>query len=201
MVSTSRILELYYAVRLTFKGNYDFFKYQGKLGKAYDGESSRYYSALLRIQKKFNTEARIIKHFAICNIERDCWLTDCSDERNMYATSEYEKQERNLSEDFRRALDEIEKNYNGVTGLKRFIKETEFNAPMLSMLLGGKINISTFLFIDIVTEASSHWDSRIWKHYKLRVEKVKILLSISNIDKIEIKNQIFDVFKVKQYNS
>jgi hypothetical protein len=196
MVPTSRILELYYAVRLAYKGNYDFFKYNGKLGKAYDGENSQYYSTLLRIQKNFNTEERVCQHFAFNSVGGDKWLPSIADQRSLCVTQEFEKRSNSLDTYFRQDVEKIALKYPGKEGLKKFITEKEFNAPMFSMMLGGHIHFSTFAYIDSVTNASSHWKSKVWKTTAKRVLLTEKFMRIDLDKKLEIKKIIFEVFSL-----
>lgn len=192
MVSTSRILEIYHAVRLTYKSKrYSYFKYNGKIGKAYDGESSKHYSAILRVQKRFDSEERVAAHFAFNFLSENLWITGIAEERALRITSEFEKRTASIDVYFRQDLETLKDKYSGATGFKKLVSETEFNAPLFSLLLGGKIHFTTFIFLNCVGNYSSHWKGRVWKSYE---HKISVTEQFMRID-IETKRKVAKLIK------
>jgi hypothetical protein len=197
-VSTSRILELYHAVRLAYKSNYDFVKYNGKLGKSFDGESSPYYSTLLKIQKRFDTEERVVRHLALAFVGGEPWITTIASDATLRATSEYEKRTNALDNFFRSDVQELSNRYAGIEGFKKLVQETEWNAPLFDMMMGGRISFDTFVLIDTTCNASKNWKSKVWKAQEKRIWLTETLLNVPRDTKLKVKQIIIEGLDIHQ---
>lgn len=192
MVSTSRILEIYHAVRLSYKSKYDYFKYNGKLGRSFDGENNKHYSTLLKLQKRFTTEDSLRKHFAFNFLSGDTWLASIADQRSLCVTAEFEKRDAALDIYFKEDIEKLKEKYTGKEGFKKLVTETEFNAPLFSLMLGGHIHFSTFAYINSITNSSDKWKSKIWKTYKNKIELTIKFMQINNDTKLKITNILIE---------
>ena len=192
-VPTSRILELYHAVRLAHKSDkYNFFKYNGKLGKSFDGESSPHYSTLLKIQKRFDTEDRIIRHLALAFVGGDPWITEIASDTTLRTTAEYEKRINAIDNFFRYDIRVLAEKYTGVDGFKKLVCETEWNAPLFDMMMGGRISFDTFVLIDTTCNASKNWKSKVWKAQEKRITLTESLLRVPDETKYKCKAIIME---------
>ena len=186
MVSCSRILELYYAIRMAFNQNYDFFKYRGKTGRQYDGENSQHAHLLKRLQNKFPTEEELTKHFAFNVLYNNPWITKIASEECLRITAEYQRMSTNIPESLSDVFSGTLKTYSDTKGFKKLITETEFGAPLFNLLLGGKIHFSVFAWINSVTNCSNKWKSYAWLAAKKNYTLTEKIMNISKEDKLLI---------------
>lgn len=196
-VSTSRINEIYDAVKLSYNSPYDYFKYCGKTKRQYDGEKSKYYSSLLKIQAKFNTEERVSSHFAYQFLIGNPFIITCSEDAALRVTAEYEKRAVALNEYFREDIRVLSSKFKGKEGFKKLVTETEFNAPLFSLLLGAKIHFSTFAYIDSVCLCSNKWKSKVWKESSKRVLLTEQFMRITNETKLTCRDIIITELDIR----
>lgn len=168
MVPTSRILEIYYAVKFTYSSSYDFFKYRGKLKNKYDGEHSRYYPQLLKLQKHFKTEEDIALHFSnmVCN---DVFIALCAQDAHVNSTKQILGYMSNLESKFQDDIKQLFDENSGFNGLTLLVKEATMNAPILDMFISGQIDFVFFNLLDSIMEFTKTWRSPVWKLYEKKL--------------------------------
>lgn len=183
MVPTSRILEIYHAVKFTYSSSYDYFKYRGKLKNKYDGEHSRYYPQLLKIQKNFKTEEEVSLHFSnmVCN---DVFITLSAQDNHINSTKQIIVYMLHLESKFRDDIKELFDESVGFEALTLLVKESIMNAPILDMFISGKIDFVLFNLLDSVMEFTRTWRSPVWKLYEKKLMLQGRFLYINNSHKL-----------------
>lgn len=187
MVPVSRILELYYSIKLAYTSNYDFFKYRGKLKNKYDGERSKFYPQLLKIQKKFQTEEEVCLHISNL-ISQDVYISFGARDEYVNKTLEQLIYLNSLDQYFVVDILNLFQENGGFKQLQDYVIESEghMNAPILDAFIGGKIDILLFALLDSVMEFSSRWKSPVWKLYKKKALLQSQFFAIKNAHKLKV---------------
>ena len=197
-----KYFRLYYAIRLHFTTNYDFFKYRGKTRKFGNLDSKRGKNFIFRLEKKYGNE---FANFLVCmfasikkeDVRLECLIT-CENEK-IY--DKWKTRMQSLPYHFEQDLNflkELDAPFNDLfkcSVIRNGVK-SKSHPLILKHYIKGDVNLETLIIIDIVLGYFNHWDSVmgddfLWKELHFKIKKYKPFLSISKDRYKEILKKVF----------
>jgi len=197
-----KYFRLYYAIRLHFTTNYDFFKYRGKTRKFGNLDSKRGKNFIFRLEKKYGNE---FANFLVCmfasikkeDVRLDCLIT--SENEKIY--DKWKTRMQSLPYHFEQDLNflkDLEVPFNDLfkcSVIRNGVK-SKSHPLILKHYIKGDVNLETLIIIDIVLGYFTHWDSVmgddfLWKELHFKIKKYKPFLSISKDRYKEILKKVF----------
>ena len=197
-----KYFRLYYAIRLHFTTNYDFFKYRGKTRKFGNLDSKRGKNFIFRLEKKYGNE---FANFLVCmfasikkeDVRLDCLIT--SENEKIY--DKWKTRMQSLPYHFEQDLNflkDLEVPFNDLfkcSVIRNGVK-SKSHPLILKHYIKGDVNLETLIIIDIVLGYFTHWDSVmgddfLWKELHFKIKKYKPFLSISRDRYKEILKKVF----------
>jgi len=197
-----KYFRLYYAIRLHFTTNYDFFKYRGKTRKFGNLDSKRGKNFIFRLEKKYGNE---FANFLVCmfasikkeDVRLDCLIT--SENEKIY--DKWKTRMQSLPYHFEQDLNflkELDVSFNDLfkcSVIRNGVK-SKSHPLILKHYIKGDVNLETLIIIDIVLGYFNHWDSVmgddfLWKELHFKIKKYKPFLSISKDRYKEILKKVF----------
>ena len=197
-----KYFRLYYAIRLHFTTNYDFFKYRGKTRKFGDLDSKRGKNFIFRLEKKYGNE---FANFLVCmfasikkeDVRLECLIT--SENEKIY--DKWKTRMQSLPYHFEQDLNflkDLDVSFNDLfkcSVIRNGIK-SKSHPLILKHYIKGDVNLETLIIIDIVLGYFTHWDSVmgddfLWKELHFKIKKYKPFLSISKDRYKEILKKVF----------
>ena len=197
-----KYFRLYYAIRLHFTTNYDFFKYRGKTRKFGNLDSKRGKNFIFRLEKKYGNE---FANFLVCmfasikkeDVRLECLIT--SENEKIY--DKWKTRMQSLPYHFEQDLNflkDLEVSFNDLfkCSVVRNGVKTKSHPLILKHYIKGDVNLETLIIIDIVLGYFTHWDSVmsddfLWKELHFKIKKYKPFLSISKDRYKEILKKVF----------
>ena len=197
-----KYFRLYYAIRLHFTTNYDFFKYRGKTRKFGDLDSKRGKNFIFRLEKKYGNE---FANFLVCmfasikkeDVRLECLITSENEKiydnwkTRMQSLPYHFEQDLNFLKDLDVSFNDLFKCSVIRNGIK-----SKSHPLILKHYIKGDVNLETLIIIDIVLGYFTHWDSVmgddfLWKELHFKIKKYKPFLSISKDRYKEILKKVF----------
>tara|TARA_Y100000589_G_scaffold121698_2_gene116045 strand:+ start:1069 stop:1698 length:630 start_codon:yes stop_codon:yes gene_type:complete len=197
-----KYFRLYYAIRLHFTTNYDFFKYRGKTRKFGNLDSKRGKNFIFRLEKKYGNE---FANFLVCmfasikkeDVRLECLITSENEKiydkwkTRMQSLPYHFEQDLNFLKDLDISFNDLFKCSVIRNGVK-----SKSHPLILKHYIKGDVNLETLIIIDIVLGYFSHWDSVmgddfLWKELHFKIKKYKPFLSISKDRYKEILKKVF----------
>ena len=197
-----KYFRLYYAIRLHFTTNYDFFKYRGKTRKFGNLDSKRGKNFIFRLEKKYGNE---FANFLVCmfasikkeDVRLECLIT--SENEKIY--DKWKTRMQSLPYHFEQDLNflkELDVSFNDLfkcSVIRNGVK-SKSHPLILKHYIKGDVNLETLIIIDIVLGYFNHWDSVmgddfLWKELHFKIKKYKPFLSISKDRYKEILKKVF----------
>lgn len=197
-----KYFRLYYAIRLHFTTNYDFFKYRGKTRKFGDLDSKRGKNFIFRLEKKYGNE---FANFLVCmfasikkeDVRLECLITSENEKiydkwkTRMQSLPYHFEQDLNFLKDLGVSFNDLFKCSVIRNGIK-----SKSHPLILKHYIKGDVNLETLIIIDIVLGYFTHWDSVmgddfLWKELHFKIKKYKPFLSISKDRYKEILKKVF----------
>lgn len=197
-----KYFRLYYAIRLHFTTNYDFFKYRGKTRKFGNLDSKRGKNFIFRLEKKYGNE---FANFLVCmfasikkeDVRLECLIT--SENEKIY--DKWKTRMQSLPYHFEQDLNflkELDASFNDLfkcSVIRNGVK-SKSHPLILKHYIKGDVNLETLIIIDIVLGYFTHWDSVmgddfLWKELHFKIKKYKPFLSISKDRYKEILKKVF----------
>ena len=197
-----KYFRLYYAIRLHFTTNYDFFKYRGKTRKFGDLDSKRGKNFIFRLEKKYGNE---FANFLVCmfasikkeDVRLECLIT--SENEKIY--DKWKTRMQSLPYHFEQDLNflkDLDVSFNDLfkcSVIRNGVK-SKSHPLILKHYIKGDVNLETLIIIDIVLGYFTHWDSVmgddfLWKELHFKIKKYKPFLSISKDRYKEILKKVF----------
>ena len=197
-----KYFRLYYAIRLHFTTNYDFFKYRGKTRKFGDLDSKRGKNFIFRLEKKYGNE---FANFLVCmfasikkeDVRLECLIT--SENEKIY--DKWKTRMQSLPYHFEQDLNflkDLDVSFNDLfkcSVIRNGIK-SKSHPLILKHYIKGDVNLETLIIIDIVLGYFTHWDSVmgddfLWKELHFKIKKYKPFLSSSKDRYKEILKKVF----------
>ena len=197
-----KYFRLYYAIRLHFTTNYDFFKYRGKTRKFGNLDSKRGKNFIFRLEKKYGNE---FANFLVCmfasikkeDVRLECLITSENEKiydkwkTRMQSLPYHFEQDLNFLKDLDISFNDLFKCSVIRNGVK-----SKSHPLILKHYIKGDVNLETLIIIDIVLGYFNHWDSVmgddfLWKELHFKIKKYKPFLSISKDRYKEILKKVF----------
>ena len=197
-----KYFRLYYAIRLHFTTNYDFFKYRGKTRKFGNLDSKRGKNFIFRLEKKYGNE---FANFLVCmfasikkeDVRLECLITSENEKiydkwkTRMQSLPYHFEQDLNFLKDLDISFNDLFKCSVIRNGVK-----SKSHPLILKHYIKGDVNLETLIIIDIVLGYFTHWDSVmgddfLWKELHFKIKKYKPFLSISKDRYKEILKKVF----------
>ena len=197
-----KYFRLYYAIRLHFTTNYDFFKYRGKTRKFGNLDSKRGKNFIFRLEKKYGNE---FANFLVCmfasikkeDVRLECLIT--SENEKIY--DKWKTRMQSLPYHFEQDLNflkDLDVSFNDLfkcSVIRNGVK-SKSHPLILKHYIKGDVNLETLIIIDIVLGYFNHWDSVmgddfLWKELHFKIKKYKPFLSISKDRYKEILKKVF----------
>ena len=197
-----KYFRLYYAIRLHFTTNYDFFKYRGKTRKFGNLDSKRGKNFIFRLEKKYGDE---FANFLVCmfasikkeDVRLECLLT--SENEKIY--DKWKTRMQSLPYHFEQDLlflRDLDIPFNDLfkcSVIRNGVK-SKSHPLILKHYIKNDINLETLIIIDITLGYFNHWDSVmgddfLWKELHFKIKKYKPFLSISRDRYKEILKKVF----------
>ena len=197
-----KYFRLYYAIRLHFTTNYDFFKYRGKTRKFGNLDSKRGKNFIFRLEKKYGNE---FANFLVCmfasikkeDVRLECLIT--SENEKIY--DKWKTRMQSLPYHFEQDLNflkDLDVSFNDLfkcSVIRNGVK-SKSHPLILKHYIKGDVNLETLIIIDIVLGYFTHWDSVmgddfLWKELHFKIKKYKPFLSISKDRYKEILKKVF----------
>ena len=197
-----KYFRLYYAIRLHFTTNYDFFKYRGKTRKFGNLDSKRGKNFIFRLEKKYGNE---FANFLVCmfasikkeDVRLECLIT--SENEKIY--DKWKTRMQSLPYHFEQDLNflkDLEVPFNDLfkcSVIRNGVK-SKSHPLIMKHYIKGDVNLETLIIIDIVLGYFTHWDSVmgddfLWKELHFKIKKYKPFLSISKDRYKEILKKVF----------
>ena len=187
------------AVTKHFKGQYDYFKYNGKISTTYDSFSIRKDKYLFdKVAKKYKKSDELLKFLVASTVDgnRQGWIGDLLDPYHDIVYKKWKKKIESLSYTFKEDLSQLSDIEPDFNNLFRFVDEKH---PLLFRTYsGGKISLETLAILDELVHYTQVWKKEediVLKETIELIEKYKpFVWHFSNADKKKLKQIVLETY-------
>ena len=150
--------ETYLAVTNHFKGRYDFFKYNGKVGvksSSYEARKDKYFFE--KASRKFKRDD-FIKYLVANATEGTTWIGELLTPKHEIAYKKWRKRVESLSYNFTQELSQMydrDDNFNHL-----FVMEDGRHPLLFRLYQGSRVSLETMVLLDDLCHYTKYWNKQ-----------------------------------------